>query len=149
VAAAQLARFGIFAEDPPEPVATRVAAAAAAEAPEPPVDATPKAPEVSAAPGPPDRAAAPVAAPPADTRRGAPTHLASLRDMVLLPDFAGLSVVEVTRITESARLIARVQGTGRAIRQDPPPGTIVPAGGIVTIEFGSPRADTSTPGGRS
>ncbi len=60
---------------------------------------------------------------------------ASLGDRMLLPDFSGLSVDEVTRITESARLIVRVRGRGRALRQDPAPGTIVPSGGIVTIEF--------------
>ena len=61
---------------------------------------------------------------------------ASLDGRVLLPDFSDLSIDEVTRITESARLIVRVRGRGRAVRQDPPPGTIVLSGGIVTIEFG-------------
>jgi beta-lactam-binding protein with PASTA domain len=67
-----------------------------------------------------------------------------LEDRVLLPDFTGLSVAEVTRITESRPVIVRFQGRGRAVHQDPPPGTIVPGGTIVTIEFGDAGNPTRT-----
>jgi cell division protein FtsI (penicillin-binding protein 3) len=137
VAEAQLARFGIFATDPQAPSQTRVATAAAEPRPEPrqtaPREGTAA---VSAAPAPaPAKRSASIPAP-AEGPAAPPASAASLRDLVLLPDFSGLRVEEVTRITETARLIVRVVGEGRVIRQDPPPGTVVPSGGIVTIEFG-------------
>jgi cell division protein FtsI (penicillin-binding protein 3) len=153
VAAAQLARFGIFESGPELP--TRVAAAQngnhSPASPEPPIEIPEPTPHVSANAAPDPEKAQPVVQaelraaqehalavvfagrlPPSE----APVSFASLGGRVLLPDFSDLSVDEVTRITESAHLIVRVRGRGRAIQQDPPPGTIVPSGGIVTIEFG-------------
>lgn len=101
VAAAQLARLGRVTAP------TRPAPTLRAEAP-PPV----------AAEAPP-----PVAAPP----RPAPTTPALARegDRVLLPDLRGLSVAEVRRITDAAKIRVEIQGTGRAVAQDPAPGTIL------------------------
>ncbi|MGH0032216.1 MAG: penicillin-binding protein [Myxococcota bacterium] len=152
IATDHLARFGVFPRTLPataEP-ATRVAdaeesdvpLAADAEESDVPLAADPESPpaqETAVAQAPPEpeppAAPAPVAAAPPEP---APTSvsLARFEDRVLLPDFSGLSVPEVTRITESQPVIVRFQGRGRAVRQDPPPGTIVPGGSIVTIEFG-------------
>jgi cell division protein FtsI (penicillin-binding protein 3) len=152
VAAAQLARFGIFVGGPAAGAPTRVAELPAvepeADAEERVADtAAPSAAHVSAAPA----AATPRRSPP-PRRAPGPAAVASLDDRVLLPDFSGRSVDEVTRITESARLIVRVLGRGRAIQQDPPPGTVVPTGGIVTIEFSEASAaqpPSRAAGGRS
>jgi hypothetical protein len=126
-------------EEPPSPGPEPTPAA---EAPrvaraEPVLEADARPPEVSSAPPPkPEPAERPPAPPP--VREVA--EVASLRDLVLLPDFSGMRIEEVTRITENARLIVRVRGRGRAVRQDPPPGTVLPSGGIVTIDF-----DETTP----
>ncbi|HEX5068338.1 MAG TPA: penicillin-binding protein [Myxococcota bacterium] len=115
----------------PEPPAPRpVAAAAAKPAPAP----APQAPQT----------AAPVAAPAGDV------EVASFRGRVLLPDFRGLSLEEVTRITASQGLQVKVQGRGRAVAQEPPPGTILPAGGAVRVLFdGSQAAEPRVGGARS
>jgi cell division protein FtsI (penicillin-binding protein 3) len=51
--------------------------------------------------------------------------LARLNDRVLLPDFLGLTVAEVRQITTDAALSVTISGQGRAVKQEPPPGTVV------------------------
>jgi hypothetical protein len=109
-----------------------VAAAKAAAVP-----AAPKRPAAKAAP-------APAAAPSPGAR-----EIASFRDRVLLPDFRGLSVEEVTRITAGHGLRVKVQGRGRAIAQEPPPGTILPAGAEVQVDFAGAQARAPRGGPRS
>lgn len=112
VAAAQLADLGIFSELP-----TRT------------VRAQPPAPATVSAPPPPK----PPAPPPQ-------LELTAYRDRVLLPDFRGLSRSEVTQVTAGTGLRVRLRGHGRAVRQVPPPGSVVAAGNDdVEIEF-SPDA---------
>jgi stage V sporulation protein D (sporulation-specific penicillin-binding protein) len=47
---------------------------------------------------------------------------------VLLPDLLGMTVEEVQQITTQSTLALEVSGSGRAVAQDPPPGTIVASG---------------------
>jgi cell division protein FtsI (penicillin-binding protein 3) len=121
VAAAQLSRFGIFtAPQParPRPVATQTVQVVSA-------------PSVSSAPPPPPR----VVSKPAPAAK-APPALARMADRVLLPDLTGLTVAEVKRITSEGALAVEVSGSGRAIDQDPPPGTVLPAReGRVRVRF--------------
>jgi cell division protein FtsI (penicillin-binding protein 3) len=140
VAATQLARFGIFTEPEGAAPVVRTAAhdpagagdgAAVARAA---VAAGPEPAAVSAAaprPAEPARRGAPEAKPAPGPQR----ELPSFRDRVLLPDFRGLTVAEVMRITESSGLHVKVSGHGRAVRQDPPPGTVVAEEEGVRIEF--------------
>jgi cell division protein FtsI (penicillin-binding protein 3) len=60
-------------------------------------------------------------------RRPAVPMLTRLGDRVLLPDLRGLSVVEVEAIAAQADLAVEISGSGRAVAQDPLPGTIVAA----------------------
>jgi len=100
VATAQLARLGILtAPEPPSAPATAVAAAPAPAAP------------VAAATDPPD-----------DEAESALAHEGG---RVLLPDFRGLSVTEVRRLTEGSPIALEILGEGRAVSQEPEPGTIV------------------------
>ena len=62
--------------------------------------------------------------------------ISAFRDRVLLPDFSGLSKSEVTQVTAKNRLRVELRGDGLAVRQDPPPGSVVVAGSeIVRIQF--------------
>jgi cell division protein FtsI (penicillin-binding protein 3) len=62
--------------------------------------------------------------------------ISAFRDRVLLPDFTGLSKDEVTQVTAKNRLRVELRGDGLAVRQDPPPGSVVVAGSeIVRIQF--------------
>lgn len=153
VASEQLARQGIFLAPKPEPVEV-------ARAP-----ATP--PVAVAAPAP---AAAPVAvpavaaAPPARAAVETPEaieepeaiELSAFRDRVLLPDFRGRTRSEVMQITAASGLRVKLEGSGLALRQDPPPGSIVVSGSeTVRIEFGAAKArpdgsasTDAAPGGR-
>ena len=162
VARSQLAQQGIHVENAPALVAH-------AALPDEGADADDTAQHVSAAP-PPARTAAPrpgppaprpVAAVPAPKPAPAAAHpaapapqsdtaVASFRGRVLLPDFRGLSLEEVTRITAGQGLRVMVQGRGRAVAQEPPPGTILPAGGSVRVRFdGSQAAEPRAGGARS
>jgi hypothetical protein len=76
-------------------------------------------------------------------------EVASFRGRVLLPDFRGLSVEEVTRITAGRGLRVKVQGRGRAVAQEPPPGTILPEGAEVQVEFAGAQARGARGGPRS
>jgi cell division protein FtsI (penicillin-binding protein 3) len=69
---------------------------------------------------------------PAAPARSAPpdateTRLAALDDRVLLPDFRGLSRADVERLTAGSALRLEMVGSGRAVAQDPDPGTILAA----------------------
>jgi hypothetical protein len=52
-------------------------------------------------------------------------ELVSLGGRVLLPDLRGLTVSDVRAIARSGGLHVVIEGEGRAVSQDPPPGTIV------------------------
>jgi len=95
VAAAQLARLGILTT--PEPPSAPATAVAA----EPPAGGGSPAPDE------------------------AESALAHEGGRVLMPDFRGLSVREVRRLTEGTPLAIEILGEGRAVSQDPEPGTIV------------------------
>jgi len=113
VASAHLARLGIATEPRPlrretPPVVVASAPSSTEARPEPPVQTV--------------------------TRHDGPREMLTRDgDRVFLPDFRGLTVEEVKRITEDTSLVVEVVGYGRAIAQDPRPGTIVagPAVGVV------------------
>ncbi len=125
VAASQLARFGVvtaparelpaFARiDESRPAPTPPARRAPAPAPSP-------APAATLA-----RAAAPSPAPtPAPAPARPMPDLVRLGDRVLLPDFRGLTATQVRQITAAASIELKTSGMGRAVAQDPAPGTIV------------------------
>jgi len=79
----------------------------------------------------------PSGGPPAPPASAPPTvAISAFRDRVLLPDFTGLSKSEVTQVTAKNRLRVELRGDGLAVRQDPPPGSVVAAGSdIVRIQF--------------
>ncbi len=54
--------------------------------------------------------------------------LTRLADRILLPDLRGLTVAEVKKIAAQAHLAVEISGNGRAVTQDPLPGSIVAAG---------------------
>ncbi len=122
VAAAQLARVGIHTEPEVDAPAPRQAAPAVSAVAEAPAERT--------------RTVA-RAAPAAVSARPLP-QLAAMGDRVLLPDFQGLSVAEVREITARHGLAVEISGGGRAIAQDPPPGTVVVARGArIRVRFGT------------
>jgi len=58
-------------------------------------------------------------------------------DRVLLPDFQGLTVAQVKRAAAEASLVVEVEGEGRAVSQEPGPGTILSGGERrVHVRFG-------------
>ncbi len=67
-------------------------------------------------------AAAPAAEAPVDEAESALAHEGG---RMLLPDFRGLSVTQVRRLTEGTPLALEILGEGRAVSQEPEPGTIV------------------------
>jgi hypothetical protein len=65
-------------------------------------------------------------APPAPAARSAEVErLTRDGDRLFLPDFRGLTVAEVRAITAGQALDLEVVGEGRAIDQEPDPGTIL------------------------
>jgi cell division protein FtsI (penicillin-binding protein 3) len=126
VAAAQLTALGIPATWKPTPAAPRTPQ----RPPSTPVHRNPT-PErrVVSNDGPePGPSASPSDAPAATAKPDAtPATFEVVRHegRVLLPDFSGLSVREVMRITSEHDLELQVRGDGRAVEQDPQPGTIV------------------------
>jgi cell division protein FtsI (penicillin-binding protein 3) len=58
----------------------------------------------------------------------------TLGDRILLPDFRGLTPGQVRRQLSGLGIALQVSGTGRAIAQEPAPGTIL-RGGAVRIRF--------------
>jgi membrane peptidoglycan carboxypeptidase len=156
VAAAALARDGILTEPelplpewarhdwvPPwkvsktKPASTTPAATPAAKKIVPAVaSAPPTAPERRLAAGP---QAAPSTAR-SEAPRGSASREASeahrLDDRVLLPDFRGLTPDQVRRELSGLGIVLQVSGSGRAVAQEPAPGTIV-RGGSVRVRFGA------------
>jgi cell division protein FtsI (penicillin-binding protein 3) len=128
VAAAQLTRFGIATQPTLSPLGAplvQIAKAKAAAAPTSPVRASPP----------------PVAAPPPPRRA---LEVARVEDRVLLPDFRGFTVAEVRQIAATSQLDVNISGSGRAIAQEPPPGTVLAIGGArvqVRFEPGAPAGD--------
>jgi membrane peptidoglycan carboxypeptidase len=59
-----------------------------------------------------------------------------LGDRVLLPDFRGLTPDQVRRELTGLGVALQVSGSGRAVAQEPAPGTIV-RGGSVRVRFGA------------
>jgi cell division protein FtsI (penicillin-binding protein 3) len=135
VAAAQLARHDILTEPEIAPPG-----APAAPAPKPPLPA----PQLRAEAAPPPAVSAPAASiaaaePPARAEPapvGAP-RVAQLGDLLLVPDFSGLSPGEVRRATAGTGLRVEFVGDGTAVGQQPAPGTILGQGaGVVRVRFG-------------
>jgi len=140
VAAAQLTRYGIFTEPErrgPEPLPT---IHVARNDTLPSVSAAPKqaAPRPRPSPARASTPAAATAAPPRSERPPQPStveRLTSLGDRVLLPDFRGRTVDEVRQMT-AGRIQVQYSGRGRAVAQQPPPGTIFELdSGPVTVRF--------------
>jgi cell division protein FtsI (penicillin-binding protein 3) len=128
VAAAQLARFGLATQPVIPPFGAPLVQVAAARPPAPP-------------PNPVKQAAPPVAAPPPARRA---IEIARVEDRVLLPDFRGFTVAEVRQIAATSQLDVSISGSGRAIAQEPPPGTVLAIGGApvrVRFEPGAPAGD--------
>ena len=93
-------------------------------------------------PSPVRAAAPPVAAPPPARARA--IEIARVEDRVLLPDFRGFTVAEVRQIAATSQLDVSISGSGRAIAQEPPPGTVLAIGGApvrVRFEPGAPAGD--------
>ncbi len=134
VAAEHLSRFGIFTVAQPLPPAPRpVETLTARRAPTPP----PSAMTAAASAAPVSTAPRPAAVPPAQVST-APPPIVRFENRILLPDFRGLTVAEVTRIAAAGSLKLEVSGQGVAVGQDPPPGTVVPAHeGRVSVRFAS------------
>jgi len=59
---------------------------------------------------------------------------ARLDDRILLPDFRGLTPEQVLRELTGLGIVLQVSGSGRAVAQEPAPGTIV-RGGAVRVRF--------------
>lgn len=55
-----------------------------------------------------------------------------------VPDFRGLPLVAVLRRSSALGVQVEVVGSGKAKRQDPPPGGVMPPGGRVRVEFAKP-----------
>ena len=152
VAPGQLAQRGIFLRN----AEVQVAAAQAPAAPSTsaPAPAAPARAATAAKPAAIAAASAPAGPPPVSAGPAVP--ISAFRDRVLLPDFRGLAKSEVTQITAKNRLRVELSGDGLAVRQDPPPGSVVMAGSeIVRIQFrpaaprsGSSPAVASAHGGR-
>jgi len=143
VAATQLAQLGIHVEE--RPPQTRVAAAPAPPpVASPPPRSKPPVQEAAAAPAPQRKETREVEEAPAQVK------VASLGERILLPDLQGLTRAEVMQITALLGVRATVSGNGRAIRQDPPPGTVVDAGEtIIRIELRAPQSLRRGPGAAS
>lgn len=95
-------------------------------------------PEAVAAAVPP-RAAAAAGAPRAATAAppGRPPAGRVTATGVVLPDFRGYTMREVHESLTAYPVRPRLVGTGRAVRQDPPAGVLVPHGTTVTVRFAS------------
>jgi cell division protein FtsI (penicillin-binding protein 3) len=128
VAAAQLGRVGVFTM--PYPSGFRTAEAVA----HPPGRAT-RAPAVSAsgtAGG--DRPATSAAAP-SRPRTDSERRRRDTGVRRLLPDFHGLTVSEAMREAAANAIEVQIVGEGRAVMQEPVPGTVIAGGDRVRIHF--------------
>jgi hypothetical protein len=133
VAAAQLARLGI--QTVPMIDAPALPAVAAA----PPAEIAPATPPAPAAPpAAPKAVREPRPAAPVVVAAKRPAEIARVGDRMLLPDFQGMSVAQVREITARHGLAVEISGNGRAIAQEPPPGTVVGARGArIRVRFGA------------
>jgi cell division protein FtsI (penicillin-binding protein 3) len=140
VAAAQLTRYGIFTEPERSQGQPRPAVIVAQSESLPSVSAAPKKspPRTQPSAARPPKPSTARASTPGSARPSQPTaveRLASLGDRVLLPDFRGRTVDEVRQMT-AGRIQVKISGQGRAVSQQPPPGTIFALdSGPVTIRF--------------
>jgi len=148
VAAAQLTRYGIFTEPERRGLEPPPTVKLARNETLPPVSAAPKAAAPRTRPST-ARASTTSTAKPTPPRPEPPSQpsaverLTSLGDRVLLPDFRGRTVDEVRQMT-AGRIQVKYSGHGRAVTQQPPPGTIFALdSGPVTIRF----EDSAKPGG--
>jgi membrane peptidoglycan carboxypeptidase len=156
VAAAALARDGILTEPelplpewaradwvPPWKV-TKAAASPPAKAAPAVASAPPQAPPPRRLPAAPQAARGEARSEPQPKRAASEasgeTRLASdvhkLGDRVLLPDFRGLTPEQVRRELSGLGISLLISGSGRAVAQEPAPGTIV-RGGSVRVRFGA------------
>lgn len=98
-------------------------------------------PAVDAPQGPPPRA--PAAAPIQEARRDPepapaplpPLELPRFGGRALLPDLRGYAVDDVVTFLHENGLDARVFGRGRAVEQDPPPGSVLLRGDTIEVHF--------------
>ena len=65
-----------------------------------------------------------------------PSNVTKLDDRILLPDFRGLTQEQVRRELSGLGIVLQVSGSGRAVAQEPAPGTIL-RGGSVRVRFGA------------
>jgi cell division protein FtsI (penicillin-binding protein 3) len=81
------------------------------------------------------RTPAVAAGPPPRARTPLP-EVVRMEGRVLMPDLLGLGVDEVREITAKHDLEVEISGSGRAIAQDPPPGTVVAEHGVrIRVRF--------------
>ena len=139
VASSQLRRLGIVTE--PQLQTVKVAARQQPSAPA-------RGPSQAAAPAPP-KAAPPKTAPPKKVaaRKKAATPapeiphtapappLVARGNRILVPDFLGLTPEEVKGITSGSGLQIELLGEGRAIAQEPDPGTILASSSRIRVRF--------------
>lgn len=122
VASSQLRRLGIVTE--PELATVEVAAAptAAPPAPAPREPTPPRSPEK-----------------PLEQKTESPRPLEPKRaargDRVLVPDLRGLTPEQVKSVTAETGLRVELSGKGRAVAQDPDPGTILAGASRVRVRF--------------
>jgi cell division protein FtsI (penicillin-binding protein 3) len=57
---------------------------------------------------------------------------------VRVPEATGLPARDAMRVLLGAGLVPRIEGTGRLVRQDPPPGTAIPRGATVKLVLEPP-----------
>jgi cell division protein FtsI (penicillin-binding protein 3) len=129
VASSQLRRLGIVTE--PQLQTVKVAERQRASTPD-------RSPLQAAAPAPPKKVAArkKPATPTPEAPDTAPAPpLAARGDRVLVPDFLGLTPEEVKGITSGSGLRIELLGEGRAIAQEPDPGTILASRSRVRVRF--------------
>jgi len=134
VATPHLARLGVDTAPvhPAPALPTQPATRTARREPAGPAPAPPRAAALAAAPAPPARLVAAASDAPAPPE----VSLARIGGRVLLPDFRGLTRRQVERATAGSPLAMELSGSGRAVSQDPPPGTVVgERGARVRVRF--------------
>ncbi|MFV1978188.1 MAG: penicillin-binding transpeptidase domain-containing protein, partial [Myxococcota bacterium] len=154
IAAAQLTRYGIFTEPERRRAKPGPMVVVARNQPLPSVSAAPTKPAPRPRATQPAQPSATRPAQPSAARPSKPStarlsssratrpsestsveRLACLGDRVLLPDFRGRTVAEVRQMT-AGRIAVKFSGKGRAVTQQPAPGTVFAlSSGPVTIRF--------------
>jgi cell division protein FtsI (penicillin-binding protein 3) len=79
-----------------------------------------------AAPGSPGTPAAPPSVP-------APANAAPPPDSARVPDATGMAARDAVRAVSAVGLLPQIEGYGRLVKQNPPPGTIAPKGSAVRL----------------